>query len=250
MDNSQVPTGFLTDSEKYYNYETFASGSGAGAVEGGSAGAAGASLVGRAAAPTAVAAAAAAAVFFISAVRLAALPPEEASALLELDLWECLGVSRLSLRLPLPLGYLVLSDCVVLGSGAFEACSLLASALGLACRREAETLCWVRRPLLEDDRLLVLQEVHPGLPPLYEVLSVGPELRLQEAQDLLGLSGADRIPSAEFLYALLGAAAPPGFPVRRTFAEPGPTPHVAHPLWAEFHLALAAQVSLRRLLGP
>ena len=25
MDNSQVPTGFLTDSEKYYNYETFAS---------------------------------------------------------------------------------------------------------------------------------------------------------------------------------------------------------------------------------
>ena len=26
MDNSQVPTGFLTDSEKYYNYETFASG--------------------------------------------------------------------------------------------------------------------------------------------------------------------------------------------------------------------------------
>jgi len=40
MDNSQVPTGFLTDSEKYYNYETFASGSGAAAVEGGSAGAA------------------------------------------------------------------------------------------------------------------------------------------------------------------------------------------------------------------
>jgi hypothetical protein len=34
MDNSQVPTGFLTDSEKYYNYETFASGP-AGAAEGG-----------------------------------------------------------------------------------------------------------------------------------------------------------------------------------------------------------------------
>ena len=35
MDNSQVPTGFLTDSEKYYNYETFAS-----QMEGGAAGAA------------------------------------------------------------------------------------------------------------------------------------------------------------------------------------------------------------------
>lgn len=34
MDNSQVPTGFLTDSEKYYNYETFAS-----QMEGGAAGA-------------------------------------------------------------------------------------------------------------------------------------------------------------------------------------------------------------------
>jgi hypothetical protein len=41
MDNSQVPTGFLTDSEKYYNYETFASGTAASAssaaVEGASA---------------------------------------------------------------------------------------------------------------------------------------------------------------------------------------------------------------------
>jgi hypothetical protein len=39
MDNSQVPTGFLTDSEKYYNYETFASGpagaAGAAGAEGG-----------------------------------------------------------------------------------------------------------------------------------------------------------------------------------------------------------------------
>ena len=37
MDNSQVPTGFLTDSEKYYNYETFASGpaGAASAAEGG-----------------------------------------------------------------------------------------------------------------------------------------------------------------------------------------------------------------------
>jgi hypothetical protein len=41
MDNSQVPTGFLTDSEKYYNYETFASGpAGAAGAEGGAAGAA------------------------------------------------------------------------------------------------------------------------------------------------------------------------------------------------------------------
>jgi hypothetical protein len=38
MDNSQVPTGFLTDSEKYYNYETFASGpAGAASAEGGAA---------------------------------------------------------------------------------------------------------------------------------------------------------------------------------------------------------------------
>jgi hypothetical protein len=46
MDNSQVPTGFLTDSEKYYNYETFASGpaGAAGAAEGAS-GAAGARSV-------------------------------------------------------------------------------------------------------------------------------------------------------------------------------------------------------------
>lgn len=35
MDNSQIPTGFLTDSEKYYNYETFASGP--AGVEGGAA---------------------------------------------------------------------------------------------------------------------------------------------------------------------------------------------------------------------
>ena len=41
MDNSQVPTGFLTDSEKYYNYETFASGP-AGAAEGGAGAASGA----------------------------------------------------------------------------------------------------------------------------------------------------------------------------------------------------------------
>jgi hypothetical protein len=42
MDNSQVPTGFLTDSEKYYNYETFASGPAGAAGAGGAEGAAGA----------------------------------------------------------------------------------------------------------------------------------------------------------------------------------------------------------------
>lgn len=47
MDNSQVPTGFLTDSEKYYNYETFAS-----QMEGG----AGAGAAGSSAAPAAPAA--------------------------------------------------------------------------------------------------------------------------------------------------------------------------------------------------
>ena len=49
MDNSQVPTGFLTDSEKYYNYETFAS-----QMEGGAGGAGGAGSSG--AAPAAPAA--------------------------------------------------------------------------------------------------------------------------------------------------------------------------------------------------
>ena len=48
MDNSQVPTGFLTDSEKYYNYETFAS-----QMEGG---AGGAGAAGSSAAPAAPAA--------------------------------------------------------------------------------------------------------------------------------------------------------------------------------------------------
>ena len=43
MDNSQVPTGFLTDSEKYYNYETFASQMEGGAAGAGSAGSAGSS---------------------------------------------------------------------------------------------------------------------------------------------------------------------------------------------------------------
>lgn len=42
MDNSQVPTGFLTDSEKYYNYETFASAPVEGAAAGAQAGSGGA----------------------------------------------------------------------------------------------------------------------------------------------------------------------------------------------------------------
>jgi hypothetical protein len=175
--------------------------------------------------------------------------PFSASGALEIDLWECLGVTRLSLRIPLPLGYLILADCMLRSSVAFEACSLFAATLGFGCYQETQSICQIGHPLKESSRLIVFKEAYPGLPTIYELLVSGEELRLQELLAFFGLANEDRLPSVEFVYALLGAAFPPGCFIRRTFVEPGTTPHFTHPLCGEFFLALSSQVALWRALS-